>query len=49
VKSQEEYEQDQKYYENKKEELRKIFAVLDKNHDGTIDEQEVFEYLVNNN
>lgn len=38
-----------KYYERKKEELREAFHILDKNNDGIVDEQEVFEYLVNDN
>ena len=46
LKSNNEYEKEQKFYESKKEALIAEFAILDRDHNGIIDRDEVLNYLI---
>jgi len=48
LKSNNEYEREQKFYESKKEALIAEFQILDRDHNGIIDKEEVLNYLINN-
>ena len=48
LKSNDEYEREQKFYESKKEALIAEFQILDRDHNGIIDKEEVLNYLINN-
>lgn len=49
MKSQAEFEQEQKFYEQKKRDLRNVFSILDQDQSGTIEPTEVMQYLIKQN
>ena len=49
LKSQNEFEREQKFYEQKKRDLRSVFMQLDRNGDGNIQAEEIMQYLIDDN
>lgn len=49
LKSQSEFEREQKFYEQKKRDLRAVFMVLDRDNSGTIETEEIMRYLIEQN
>ena len=49
LKSQSEFEREQKFFERKKRDLREVFNRLDINGDGIVDPEEIMNYLINEN
>jgi Ca2+-binding EF-hand superfamily protein len=47
--SQSHHEQEQKFYEQRKKDLRIVFQELDNDNSGTIDAQELMEYFMREN
>ena len=49
LKSQAEFEKEQKFYEKKKRDLRDVFTALDRDQSGSIEPEELMSYLVQEN
>ena len=49
LKSQDEFEKEQKFYEKKKRDLRDVFTALDRDQSGTIEPEELMNYLISEN